>query len=183
MTPRHGCFAMIFNGLTLTFELLSYYHTQWKGLFVGTKEDIEKHRKENGDRVIMITRMNFINSASAIEFCMKETLKNFQNNPLASWFQQKLKKGKHVYLRSIVKKSNKMGIINNTELDFWTCILDVRNSLVHNNGIANKTELYNIDGIKVEFVQGQMITGQLDFFPKITDKSVDLYASWITKLI
>ena len=181
--PRHGCFAQIFNTSTLTVELLSYYFNCWKRQANGSKEEIEEKRKENAERVILITKMHFINCMSAIEFCMKEKLRLFQDNGLSKWYTEKLDDSKPVYMRSIVKESEKNGIITTKELEFWECLIDVRNFMVHNNAIADKTEICDLDGIQVEFVQGQMIRGKLGFLTKLADKSVDLYKLWVEKQI
>ena len=127
--------------------------------------------------------MQFILSVSAIEFCMKEALSRLLNNKLSKWYSKKMKKGKRMYLRTIIIESEKIGIIESNELDYWKCILDVRNCLIYNNAIPDKNNRLDLDGIKVEFVQGKMIRGKLGFLTKLTDKSFDLYKSWIEKQI
>jgi hypothetical protein len=107
--PRHGCFAKIFNTSTLTVELLSYYSNRWKRQVIGSKQELEERKRENAERVIMITKMHFIECMSAIEFCMKEKLKLFQNNSLSKWYAKKLDNSKRVYMRAIVHKSEETG--------------------------------------------------------------------------
>ena len=176
---RRACFAMIFNSTTLTLELLSYYYEKWKGPFVETREEIRRKKEENAQRCIAITKMQFISSISSIEYCVKETINLNPKHSLAKWSR----KQKRIYLSSIMKKSKRIGLINNKQHGFWECILKVRNVIVHNNGIADFDKTYQIDGITVSFVKGKMLKGKLDFFVKLTDKAVDLFHSWIMKFV
>jgi len=174
-----GCFASMFNFATLTLELLSHYYDQWKGIrIVKTKEDLKRARDENAERCKEITKMQFVLAISSIEYRAKETIKLYPKKPLAKWFG----KQKRVYLSGIMDESKRIGLIDNKERELWDCILTVRNSVVHNNAIADRHRKYQIDAITVSFVKGKMLRGKLDFFVKLTDKAVDLYYSWIRQL-
>jgi hypothetical protein len=177
---------MIFNGSTLVAELLSHYFELWKfPLAHGVKaEDIESSRKENAKRCIMVTKWLFVEALSTIEYCMKETMNLYPNNRLAKWYhKEKQQKKRWIYLRSIIEKSNQIGIVNDGDYECWNCIRDVRNSIVHNNAIANQNKTYQVGGTAVSFIKGKMLRGKLDFFVKLTDKAIDLYYLWITIVI
>lgn len=179
--PRRGCFAMIYNGTTLTLELLHYYHKQWKDLVVATEEDLRLSREENAQRCILISKMQFISSVSSIEYCVKETINLYPKHPLATWCRKQRKR--RIYLGGTINESKLIGLIDDKEYESWRCILGVRNALVHNNGIADYDRTYQIDGMTVSFVKGKMLRGKLDFFVKLTEKATDLYYSWIVKLV
>lgn len=178
--PISGCFAAMFNFATLTLEVLSYYYGQWKGIhIVTTKEDLKRSREENAERCKEITKMQFVLAISSIEYSAKETIKLYPKHPLAKWFH----KQKRIYLSGVMDESKRIGLIDSKEREFWDCILAARNSVVHNNAIADRDRTYQIDGITVSFVKGKMLSGKLDFFVKLTNKAVDLYYSWIIQLI
>lgn len=181
-SPR--CFSMIFNKATVVVELLSHYFELWKnpaahGIRV---EDIEETREENAERCKEITKWLFVDSLSAMEYCMKETMNLYPNLSLAKWCRKQQQR-RRVYLSGIVAESERIGIINNTDYKFWNCIVDVRNSVVHNNAIADKDKTCQVDGTIVSFVKGKMLRGKLDFFVKLTDKAIDIYYSWIRSTI
>jgi len=179
---------MIFNKATMVAELLSYYFEIWKNpLMHGIKvEDVKRAREENAERCIEVTKWLFINSLSAIEYCMKEAMNLHSNHPLAKWYCKQQQQSKRVYLRGIVTteaNSKRIGIVKDTDYEFWKCMVDVRNSVVHNNAVADQNTTCQADGAVISFVKGKMLRGKIDFFVKLTDKAIDLYYSWITHVI
>ena len=170
-----GCFGMIFNHATLTLELLDHYYRIWrKPTIITTRdiEDLERSKKENAERCILITKWLFIDSISSIEFSMKESIKLCPNTLFK-------KKGKRVYLSSIVKKSKSIHLMGNDSIKAWNLILRVRNLVVHNNAIADQNGQYQIKDITISLIEGKMMKGKLDFFVKLTDMAVDEYYSWL----
>lgn len=182
--PRSGCFAAIFNFTTLTVELLSYYYGLWKRAYIFvTEEDMKRSREENAQRCLEITKMLFVFSISSMEHFAKETINIYPKHPLAQWFRKQQQQERRIYLSGIMGQSKRTGLIDSKSLKSWDCILEVRNLIVHNNAIADRDRIYQIDGMTVSFVSGKMLRGKLDFLVNLTDKATDLYYSWILKVI
>ncbi|MFP3976019.1 MAG: hypothetical protein ACLFVK_07355, partial [Dehalococcoidia bacterium] len=66
-----GFFGMAFNNITLTLELLDFYKCLWAKLTSTNCADLEEARAQNGQRVIMIQKMSFIEIMSSFEFSAK----------------------------------------------------------------------------------------------------------------
>jgi hypothetical protein len=179
--PRCECFAMIFNKSTLTFEVLNFYTEFWNRC-VGPKEVADILRIENGERVMTQTKMFFIGSMSSIEFCAKETI--IKLHPKSSLGQTiiTLSKKKKIHFSDIIKESYNQGIISENEKDKWGRLIWLRNLLVHNNGIAEKDEVYTIDSETINLKNGTMLQSKFDFFINLVDSLVELYSSWINNL-
>jgi hypothetical protein len=120
----------------------------------------------------------FIKSLSAIEYCAKETIKD-KRHPLHSWYQEQKSKNRRIYLSKIISESYKRGLINKKQKESWDCLIDMRNIIVHNNGIADKNVKYKINDLEIVFEENKMTKGKLDTFVKLTNIAVDLYYSWV----
>jgi uncharacterized protein YutE (UPF0331/DUF86 family) len=185
-SARANAFNMIFNGTTLTFELLNYYFDIWNKPYpLLTGEKIEKIKRENAERVLEITKWAFIHALSIIEYCAKVILKTVdteQIKQLSAHLQ--IKKGKkRVYLSSIMKKSRDAGLIDEEQYQAWKGLLEIRNTVIHNNAIADETIEYKISDIKIVFVVGEMLRGKLDTYIKLLDITVNLYLKWLETLL
>ncbi|XRP96560.1 hypothetical protein ACO3UB_06320 [Methanocaldococcus sp. 16A] len=185
---RAGCFGMIYNHATQTQELLNFYYNIWCnpqifGLKVPeTPDELERVRRENGERVFMATRsILFIPTMSSIEFCAKEAIKN-ENHPLNGWYNNRIASGKLIYLSGIIKETYNKKLITQDEKEKWDCLIDLRNIIVHNNGIADRNKKCRItNDLEIIFEEGKMTQGKLDTFIKSTNLAVDLYYNWIIK--
>jgi hypothetical protein len=61
----------------------------------------------------------------------------------------------------------------------WEGVIQVRNMLVHNNGIADVTATYQIpNGPTITLTAGAMTQGNLRFFPELLLWSVDGFGRW-----
>ncbi len=142
---------------------------------------VEQLRNENGERCIEQTKMLFIGVLSSIEFCAKQSVKLLSTTPLGKVMGVKGAK-KRVYLNDIIQESHKLGIVSTAEKYKWERLIWIRNSVVHNNGIAEADDEYTIDGVTLTLTNGQMVTGKLDTFTNLTRSSLELYREWVNKL-
>jgi hypothetical protein len=169
-----GVFPMIFNKHTVLLELLSHYFDAWKKATTTKCSSIEEARKENAERVILIQKLIFIQSMSAIEYCCKNYVKT---NP------KKISQIKsRIYLRRIMEESKNRGIVSDLEFTLWEGAIELRNSLVHNNGISEKTAEYNFPKCKLKIYKDKMIQGNLKLFPNITDWLLDATKYWLIEM-
>ncbi len=170
-------FGMIFNMLTLGLELLSYYNTIWSKKSQTNCTSVEEAKKQNAERVIMIQKMIFLNTLSSIEFCFKEYIEKFP--PKIG--ERKNQHGR-AYLLNIVKESEKNHIINYATFTGWRGMIYLRNNLVHNNGVAEKTESYTYPNCTLSLESGKMTIGDLKLFPHLIDWLLDSSYEWILKM-
>lgn len=155
----------------LSLELLHYYRQVWNRANVDVLTDLERSRKENSDRVIILTKSAFILSLSAFEFCAKVAI---AQRPA----RLRLIK-KRVYFSDIVNESVLAGVISDTDGQAWKGIIELRNMLVHHNGIAERTASHIIPGTQgIRYVTGQMTAGNLKLFPEIHLWSIEAFARW-----
>ena|SRR2546425_489471 len=162
--------GICFNTATLTMELLSYYHDLWGRLKSAPGTNVEQARQENAERVGLITKALFILVLSGYEFAAKHAL---ARNPR----RLNLKRGR-VYLAAILDASEKAGLITAQALGMWAGVLKLRNTLVHNNGVAEETGTFNFDDTVVAFRAGQMIEGNLLTFAALTEWATDSFKDW-----
>ena len=183
-----NAFNMIFNGVTLTFELLNYYFDIWSKPYpLLAEEEKEKIKRENAERVLEITKWAFIDALSVIEYCAKVILKTVDTQrikQLNANLQIKMEKGKkRVYLSSIMELSWNAEFIDDEQYQAWKGLWEIRNTVVHNNAIADKDVKYKIGDIEIVFIKGKKLKGRLDTYIKLLDTTVDLYLKWLETLL
>lgn len=169
-----GVFPMIFNLSTLLLELLSHYLDVWGKVSTTIHSSVEEAKKENADRVILIQKMAFIQTMSSVEFCCKYYIRTHPK-----------KIGRingRVYLIKIMDRSKKHGVISKPDFNLWEGVNELRNALVHNNGISEKTKEYGFPKCKLELNKNKMIRGNMKSFPFITDWLLDAIKSWIIEI-
>jgi hypothetical protein len=172
-----GLFNMISNNLTLELELLNFYYTLWSKISQTNRPLIDRAEKQNVERVILIQKMAFISIMSSIEFCFKEYIKQFPHKIGDCENQQG-----RVYLFGILNKSKDSSIITDATFIGWQGMIELRNTLVHNNGIAEKTESYTYQNCKLILKSGAMITGNLTLFLYLIDQLLDFSKEWILEM-
>ncbi len=178
-----NAFNMIFNDLTLTLELLDYYYRVWSSLDVSafSAEDVERRRKENWKRVMQITKWAFIDALSSLEFSLKKMLETI--NPKVLSVIKERRRNKPIYLRSIIKELHREGYVNDEAYNGWITLIEIRNCVVHNNAIPESNRTLYLNGLKIVFTRGQMLTAKLDFFIKLIDYAIKNYKRLVEALI
>ena len=180
---RTGCFAMIFNQATLTFELLDYYYGKWDDsnqLPFLTKEEKQQTIKENGERCMEISKMLFIASISSIEFSIKKSVLLYPKSELCKFYLEKQKNNKFISFYKIITEKSKH-FITEKEKKSWKFLITVRNNTVHNNSISNKYEKIKINNRDFEIEKEKMMQGKLDHYILLTTEAIARYYYWIKK--
>ena len=172
-----GVFGMIFNNLTLSLELISYYDNVWKAASTTNATSVEEARKQNGERILLIQKMTFISILSSLEFCFKNYVHTFP----AKIGDCRNARGK-VYLLDIINRSKSTGIVSPDNLELWEGLIHLRNYLVHNNGVAQETKTYRYPNSQLVLVDGQMTQGNLKLFPHLIDWLLDASKNWVGEM-
>ena len=82
----------------------------------------------------------------------------------------------------IVNLSLNEGLIANHVRDSMDILVKIRNMLVHNNGIADETTTYVVDGVTLHLEEGKMASAKLGLFLLLTLEAVQRYDEWIRGL-
>jgi len=172
-------FNAIFNALTLTAELLSYYNHVWSLsiIYPLPPEEIQRKRQENAKRTIEITKWAFVHTMSIIEYSLKTLF-----GQISSKCPEIENETEYLYLRKIIEKLKDAGYVDDKDWNSWRGLIDVRNVVVHRNAIPDKNCKHNICGIPVSFTKGQMLRGPLDFFVKLIECAIELYKRTLENL-
>jgi len=158
-------FNMVFNKLTVGYELLNFYYDIWKGPGAGTLAEIERKRNQNAERVVTINRMIFIETLSSTEYFLKNYIQNHTSKvgEIAG----------RIYLRKIMNHFEEKGLISNTDFNLWDGLIELRNSIVHNNAISEITKVYEFPLCNLAFEKGSMVKGNLNLFLHLIDWVLD----------
>jgi len=165
-------FAMAFNNITMTLELLDYYHRLWGNITSTTCSSIEEAKAQNGERVIMLQKMSFIEVMSSFEYSAKKIV--LSNPSKFGSFSGR------VYLSKIMQKSLKIGLIDQAALELWDGAIRLRNSLVHNNGISEETASYTYPEVTVNVNNNTMTQGNLRQFGLLSKWLLDESKTWVS---
>ena len=170
----NGGLAMVHNHAILCLELLDCYKKRWSGKYSLAPSEAEKARKENAERIIEATKGMFLHCLSAIEFSMKHALK-MNAHPLK-------KPDNRIKLINLIKDSLKEKLINQEEYDRWYGIVNIRNTVVHNNAIWDGVDKFfeYPDGLSVNLENNgkEIQCSSLRFFAQLTHWMVFAYIRW-----
>lgn len=155
----------------VTLELLHFYHRTWSAVSPQQVTDPDRTRQENGERVLLATKSSFILALSAFEFSAKQSI---AQNPAKLSLS-----GGRVYLRRIIRESVAAQLIAPADEHPWEGIIEVRNMLVHNNGIAERNATYRIpNGPTITLTTGSMTRGDLKLFAESLLWAVNAFGRW-----
>ena len=182
--PEHlwDGFGLIHNRILSLTEILSYYYQKWD-IFLKENPGLSKSiiTREIFGRITTVTTWCFTSVFSAIEFTIKNIIKNSEQKEFFE-IRKGLQNGDRVYLEDIIRKSKAVELITKEELSRWIALIKLRNIFVHNNGYPDNDKLYRpIKKNFTVFKKDEMIKGSYDIFFTLTEMLVDLYECWSKK--
>lgn len=148
--PLNGL-NMSHSSIVQSFELLDYYYDRWGRVeqWVIDRHGPERIRRENEERVSLLQKSTFILIMSALEASAKMALM-LPDCPVVI-------SGGRVYLSKIMNSSHAASIICDDDADLWRFAIELRNCMVHNNAIADRTmRLVLAPGHSIDMVAGAM---------------------------
>ena len=170
-----GVFGMCYNKATLTLELTSHYAAIWSQTYVLPLDQIARNKQENAERIILISKSLYIHCLSSIEYAAKESL------PLMAGGLKV--PGSRIYRSGIIAAAAKAGIVSPEDHRLWAQAIEIRNMLVHNNGIADRHTSFPLPRGSISASPGQMAQGNLHSFPLLTRWVIDSFARLFLKPI
>ena len=94
---------------------------------------------------------------------------------LSGRFKEMMRTGERIYLRKIVREARNAEIIDESEYKVWKTLIAIRNSIVHNNAVADSNAECSLDGLEIVMIKGDMMKGKLNFFIRLLGITIDLY--------
>lgn len=174
--PRVGCMNDIGNGAKLTLELLSFYERLWSKEVIDKPEIINKLRQQNGERCNMITKWLFVNTISTLEYNIRRLVKG-SGNPLEECCREDVG-----FWSSLGNISLRHKIMKSDKSEIGKFIIEMRNSIVHNNCIPRITAEVEIDQRKFIMKRDEMSKGELDTFAIFVSWLTDWFFDWCQRI-
>jgi hypothetical protein len=176
--PPINAFTWCFNSTTVTLETCSYYSERFKLQEATKAPTIAVARQQNGERVVMQTKAHFLFALSSMEAAARQVT---DLHPAAVPLDQTKK---WQYLSNILGMSHALGLIDASAKQLWDGLIFVRNTVVHNNGVASEDlNLAYPNGVTLSVSKGTMIQGTVGTFADLTEWSVESYALWCREFL
>jgi hypothetical protein len=171
--PPVNAFTWCFNSATLALETCSFYAETFERQSATSAGAVALARQQNGERVVMQTKAHFLFALSSMEAATRQATEKYSNAvPL-----DKTKKWQ--YLAGILGKSHALGLIDDSTKRLWDGLIFVRNTIVHNNGVASEDfDFAYPNGTTLSLRKDAMIQGTVGTFAELTEWAVENYALW-----
>ena len=171
---RSMCFWNVYNRAVLTKEVVTFYNTTWKSMDIPV--DLGP---EFTERIVTVTRDMFVDTVSSIEKAAKDSVKAYKRSML----REKSMEGRnYLYLRNIIAASVEMSYISKEDFQEWEDILVMRNLVTHNNSVADRSKVFEINGLKLSMRPNRMMKGPPVTFVKLTSRVLDLFFEWLMNI-
>ena len=169
---RSMCFWNIHNRAVVTQEILEFYARSWEGMEVP-----DGLTGEMTERIVTVTKDMFVDTVSSIEKASKDCVNVYRESGL----KEKSMEGRnYLYLRNIIAASADLGYITEDSLGEWEDVLTMRNLVTHNNSVADRSKVYETDGIRISLRPGRMMKGPPDTFVVLTKKVTGMFYEWLS---
>lgn len=140
---------MASSKLVYSAEAIGFYFQHWQMMVRQGHRGKPTFLKENEDRIGHIQTSTFTSIISSLEATAKLAL-------ACRGHSLELGKGR-IYLGKVMAESYRLGLIGEADNAFWIGALRLRNSIMHNNAVAEETMSINLgDGQHIEFRPGEM---------------------------
>jgi hypothetical protein len=164
--------------LVQSFELLDFYYHRWsqEDEKVGHLVDSAQIREENGQRVMFTQKATLVMTMSAFEYAAKKSLE-LPRCPIVLTHSR-------VYLRGIMNESYRANLITMDDKTLWEFLSELRNCIVHNNAVADRTMELNLPhGRSLGLVTGLMTKSTPRTNTILLREAVLLYGRWCAAIL
>ena len=171
---RSMCFWNIYNRAVMTKEGVTFYTKAWENMDVPI--DLGP---EITERIVTVTRDMFVDTVSSIEKASKDCVNAYK----LSGLKERSMVGKsYLYLRTIISSSVDMGYTTESQGQEWDDILLMRNLVTHNNSVADRSKVFEVEGLKISMRPNRMMKGPSNTFVVLTDRVTELFKEWLTTI-
>lgn len=163
-----------YNRIVITQEVLLFYLQAWGSPRLDVKGlDEVSIGEEMTDRVLTVTRGLFVDIMSIAEKgckAMASEDRDFTDEAMCG--------RRFLYLRYILRHSEREGLIDRYALREWEDLMNIRNLVVHNDSIADRPSRLQVGGIVISMRPGRMMKGPLGTFVILSEMALSLYYHW-----
>ncbi len=170
---RSMCFYNIYNRGVLTREILVLLERSARPFLD------ENDGPQEMERIMVVTRGLFIDTMSSIEKAAKDCIPAYWMNDIKD---RALKDNSYLYLRYIIYASAEKGLVTQEQLKEWDNILLMRNLVIHNNSESDRSDIFEMDGLKISMRPNRMMKGPAVTFVILSEKAVELFFEWLKRI-
>lgn len=122
--------------------------------------------------IAMLNRNTLCSVVSAIEASLKTAAK------ATKIFSESIPEKKRLHLRWLMEHAKKINYISQDCLEKWIFIIELRNAIVHDNGIAEKNMKFIKNGrLVLEMKENKQVYGKLMAIPEILEWAITSFSS------
>ncbi len=169
--PRSMCFWNIHNQAVMAREVVGFYENVWRGE-EGTEDEML-------DRIMSATRNLFVNVMSSIEKGARDCMRIYKTSEVRSKASEK---GGRMYLRDILVASGEIGLLEDDDGDCWKKILMMRNLVVHNNAVSDRSEIMVLGELKISMRPERMMKGPVATYVILSSMASMMFYRWLTAM-
>lgn len=151
----------------------------WKqNSFAGPDWAHEIWQRERAAQAMTVCRQSYIELLSLTEFSITHAIRN-----VPEFFPPPKGKSK-IYLAQVISDSVTLGWLPAAHKEAWNGLVELRNALVHRNGISDKTASFKInETLKLDFLKDTTISDKGFGLPKLCEWAVNSMHEWSTSYI
>ena len=169
---RSMCFWNIYNRAVMTKEIVMFYTRTWEKIDVPI--DLGP---EITERIVTVTKDLFVDTVSSIEKASKDCVNAYK----LSGLRDRSMIGKsYLYLRNIISSSVELEYTTEDDGREWDNILLMRNLVTHNNSVADRSMVFEVNGLRISMRPNRMMKGPSNTFVVLTDRVTVLFNEWLT---
>jgi len=178
-----NCFEFLRKRAMSTRDLVKLFGFLWPNI------DPQMKYKEFIQRLTIIIWSNYVFNLSSVEYFLKNIIKASKKGPLMEWLQEKVEEAERenktfwMYLTNIMKESKRQKLITKAQHKSWTGLTQLRNVIIHNNGIFERARELRIGRVPIKAEAGKSIGTMLINYPKFMKTLITLTRSWVEKYL
>ncbi len=169
--PRSMCFWNMHNQAVMAREVIGFYDGAWKGQ-EGTEEEMM-------DRMMSVTRNLFVNVMSSIEKGARDCMRIYKDSQVRAKASEK---GGRMYLRDILVASGSTGLLEDDDRECWKGILLMRNLVVHNNAVSDRSEVLELGELKISMRPDRMMKGPPTTYVILSSMACMMFYRWLVAI-
>jgi len=167
---RSMCFYNIYNRAILAREIVTLLEKSSK------PNPLAEEETQDAERMMIVTRGLFTDTMSSIEKAAKDCIPAYWMNDIK---ELALKDNSYLYLRYIIYASAEKGLVSKNELKTWDDVLLMRNLVIHNNSVSDRSCVFEMGSLKISMRPDRMMRGPSTTFVILSEKAVELFYRWL----
>lgn len=168
--PPFTSFVQTANHARLAHEVTEWYRDHWEG---GPEAWQIRRLDEIRECLMIVRRSMLIQTLSAMEYGARVATAGYAE------FAVRRARGKPLYWANFMNVAAQSSHISEADRNGWEGVIRLRNSVVHNNAIADFTRDYVLpDVLTMHFVDGEMFEGRANALSEMTWWCMHAYARW-----